>query len=268
MTSNEILQANVLDILFDNRNKQYGAYTLRKYYNNRLGLSLGIALGLVLLLFFFISQYNSGESFSKPKPEVIVKTFDLPARVKKQETPARPKAQRPPKQVTQVEFKRLVVTENIHVKTDLADQASLEHAQVSAKSITGAETTGATGPVDRGSPSVVTKSDEKKPDPVEMMQREPEFPGGMQAWIGFLSRNLRVPEELGAGEKKTVLIRFQVGTDGAVTGFEILQSGGTGYDHEVIRVLKRMPRWKPAIQNNLPVSRSFTQPVTFVGVEE
>ena len=64
------------------------------------------------------------------------------------------------------------------------------------------------------------------------------------------------------------MIKFLVSADGSVTGFEVLQSGGRIYDKEVIRVLKLMPRWKPAIQNNEPVSRSFTQPVIFVGSEE
>jgi len=52
-----------------------------------------------------------------------------------------------------------------------------------------------------------------------------------------------------------------------VTNFEVIQSAGGMYDNEVIRVLKKMPKWKPAIQNNQPVARYFTQPVTFMGLE-
>ena len=101
-----------------------------------------------------------------------------------------------------------------------------------------------------------------------LVQREPEFPGGAQAWLNFLTRTLRVPDDLEAGEKKKVLIRFQVCNDGLVTGFEVLQSAGKTFENEVIRVLRKMPKWKPAIQNNLPVSRSYTQPVIFIGVED
>ncbi|MBA2746852.1 MAG: energy transducer TonB, partial [Flavisolibacter sp.] len=53
-----------------------------------------------------------------------------------------------------------------------------------------------------------------------------------------------------------------------VNTFSILQSGGKAFDAEVIRVLKKMPKWKPAIQNGRPVAVSFSQPVTFVGVEK
>src|SRR5688500_8184508 len=55
MTSNEILKADVLDIVFDNRNKNYGAYLLRKYYNNRLLIALGGMLGFVLILVLVVS---------------------------------------------------------------------------------------------------------------------------------------------------------------------------------------------------------------------
>ena len=110
-----------------------------------------------------------------------------------------------------------------------------------------------------------TTAEEKPFEPVE---RVPEFPGGMKAWTNFLSNNLETPSQLESGEKKTVMIRFKVATDGSVTGFEVVLSAGSVYDNEVIRVLKKMPKWKPAIQNGHIVATSFTQPVTFVGVEQ
>jgi protein TonB len=70
------------------------------------------------------------------------------------------------------------------------------------------------------------------------------------------------------GEKRIVNIRFHVDADGAVTNFQIVQSGGAAFDNEVIRVLKRMPNWMPAQQAGKAVAVSFTQPVTFVGAEE
>ena len=56
MTNKEIMQASLLDIVFDNRNKAYGAYALRRYYPNRLLIALGIALSLVLI-FWFLSVF-------------------------------------------------------------------------------------------------------------------------------------------------------------------------------------------------------------------
>jgi len=112
------------------------------------------------------------------------------------------------------------------------------------------------------------KAGDTKKSEAPLINSSPEFPGGMQAWIRFLNKNLQTPGELQAGEKKTVLIKFDVAIDGAVTGFHVLQSGGEEYDSEVIRVLKKMPKWKPAMQNSQPVAISFNQPVTFVGLED
>jgi len=109
------------------------------------------------------------------------------------------------------------------------------------------------------------KNDETAFMPIE---RQPEFPGGTKAWANFLNRYLQTPADLEPGEKKTVLINFLVDADGSVTGFKVVQSGGNAFDNEVIRVLKKMPKWKPAMQNGHSVAVPFTQPVTFVGIEE
>src|SRR4051812_21454109 len=68
MTNNEILKADLLDIIFEHRNKSYGAYTLRRYYNNRLMTSLGIALSAVALLFLI--------SFTKSRRKTEYKILD------------------------------------------------------------------------------------------------------------------------------------------------------------------------------------------------
>src|SRR5436190_4500501 len=69
MTNNEILYADLLDILFENRNKAYGAHALRKNYNHRLQWALGISLSLVFLL-LIIQKYGRVETISKePRPD-------------------------------------------------------------------------------------------------------------------------------------------------------------------------------------------------------
>jgi protein TonB len=77
-----------------------------------------------------------------------------------------------------------------------------------------------------------------------------------------------VPDELQAGERRTVQVKFWVGEDGSVSRLEVVQSGGAAFDNEVIRVLRKMPKWQPAVQNGHPVAVTFTQPVTFQSVEE
>ena len=120
-------------------------------------------------------------------------------------------------------------------------------------------------------PAAPAGSGEKPAQPSEgfvPVERLPEYPGGVAAWTAFLNRHLRMPEELDAGERRTVQVKFWVGVNGSIDRFEVVQSAGAAFDGEVIRVLKKMPKWKPALQNGQPIAVTFTQPVTFQALEE
>jgi len=267
MTSNEILKADVLDILFDNRNKQYGAYTLRKNYNKRLGLSLGLSLSLVLLLFLLARIDNRNANIIEEGPVVRISSLYIPPEPVP-ETPKPPKNPATTKPAATQQFNNIDIVEDHHVNKALAEQSELLTSNISNHFSEGPDLlpgenqpNGVTGETNQ--PEV--KHDPPADPPI---QSEPEFPGGMQAWQKFLNKYLNVPGDLEAGEKKSVIISFKVAEDGFVTGFQIIKSAGEVYDNEVLRVLKKMPRWKPAIQNNKPVARSFTQPVTFMGLTD
>jgi periplasmic protein TonB len=266
MTSNEILKADVLDILFDNRNKQYGAYVLRKNYSHRLGMALGISISAVLLVFFLLPKNPSSKIVDGSNAgAVVIKTVEFPKDIKKFIPPSQPKpiVQR----FRQQQFTRLVIVDKKDVPPP-PDLRIFETSLISDKTIDGTIATNTPIINDQGPASVSEKTDQKKNSSVDILEREPQFPGGLEAWLNFLRKNLVAPEELEPGEKKTVSVRFFVSNDGSVTAFEVLQSAGKSFDNEVIRVLKKMPKWKPAIQNGQAVARAFTQPVTFIGVEQ
>lgn len=266
MTSKEILRADVLDILFDNRNKQYGAYALRKNYPTRLGISLGIALSSVGLLFILApGDRATGVLDRSLRPDVVITDVEFPS-VKKQDIII-PQTRTETPRVRQVSFVNPVITDDALADNVLPDQDALTDAMVSDKNVAGNDDSGIN--LARETPPAAVETEPVKTATAEpLIQKEPEFPGGQKAWLNFLQKHLVAPEELEAGQTKTVSIRFYVSTDGSVTGFEVLKSAGSSFDNEVIRVLRKMPKWKPAIQNSLPVSRAFTQPVTFVGVEQ
>jgi periplasmic protein TonB len=265
MTSNEILKADVLDILFDNRNKQYGAYALRKNYNSRLGMALGISLSSVLLFFLFARMdRSSGPVVYDDRPEVVLDKI-IPPGIKKPD-PIIPKQTTPPPAVKQRNFVNVVIKQDNLVNNPMTTQDDLINSLISNQNVDGPAANNI--PIIK-EPVVEKPAVKEEVKPIDIApSREPEFPGGQAAWMNFLQRNLNAPSELEAGQKKTVSIRFFVSVDGAITDFEVVQSGGKNFDNEVIRVLKKMPRWKPAIQNGQPIARAFTQPVTFVGMEE
>ncbi len=83
--------------------------------------------------------------------------------------------------------------------------------------------------------------------------RKPEFPGGERALSDFLARNLRMSPVVNATANKVVGVQLEIMQDGTVTNIRVLQSGGPYFDAEAMRVVKRMPKWKPAISNGRAV---------------
>ncbi|RYY84213.1 MAG: energy transducer TonB, partial [Chitinophagaceae bacterium] len=150
------------------------------------------------------------------------------------------------------------------------DQRTLEHSAIGVTTIEGPQGPGFQGAPDPGPAATAPAPAPIEPAPVveELPSAPPSFPGGMKAWTEFLVRNLIPSSDMQPGEKRSVLVRFWVDEDGAVGRFEIMQSGGHGFDNEVLRVLRKMPRWKPALQRGRAVATSFVQPVTFQAPEE
>ncbi|HWI90906.1 MAG TPA: TonB family protein [Flavisolibacter sp.] len=268
MTSNEILKADILDILFDNRNKQYGAYALRKTYNGRMAVALGVSLSSILLLFFLMQINKPSRRPIVPggREQVTLTTVELPKDIKKPD-PVIPKKSEPQPQVRTEKLTTIDITDDKLADDVIPDMRDLDKGNISNVKTDGIDADNTVKPKEQ----VILKEvkEDPKPDPETLpVQKEPEFPGGQAAWLNFLQKYLIAPGELEPGEKKNVAIRFQVSAEGIVTNFEIVQSAGSAFDNEVIRVLRKMPKWKPAIQNGQPVARAFTQPVTFMGVEQ
>ncbi len=266
MTSQQILQADLLEILFEKRNKLYGAYELRKAYPRQLGKALFLAIApVLLLLFLFPPSAGTGEAPPDFGGVEVIDVEAIPPELKKPPLPP-PQAQLPVvKQQRFIDQIQIVPTD---APTDMPPVDAFDRAAVSAQTVeNGREAHLLAPPAAKAAESPATVAS-NEPQKEVVPDRQPAFPGGMQAWLAFLNRHLRVPEEMEAGEKKTALIRFHVAEDGSVTGFQVLQTAGAPFDNEVIRVLKKMPNWMPATKGGQPVAVGFTQAVTFVGAEE
>ena len=99
---------------------------------------------------------------------------------------------------------------------------------------------------------------------LEKAEVMPEFPGGEQAMMKFVSENVQYPEK--AKEKEIsgrVLVGFIVEKDGSVNEVKIVQGIGGGCDEEAVRVVKAMPKWKPGKQDGKTVRVSYTMPFFF-----
>ena len=268
MTNKEILQADLLDILFEHRNKLYGAYTLRKTYTHRLALALGVALSTVLLFVFmsFINKdKNTGDIF-KNKGDVV-KLTDINLAKPDDPEPIKPKPEIKPPQA-QVDYQQFKIVKDPDVDEELVDIKDIANANIGNQTIPGDTPDGLAKLVTEpeGNGNVLKKEPETNNEP--LISRPPNFPGGTQAWLSFLQRYLQSPEDLEPGQRIEVLVRFLIDVDGKVSNPEIIKSGGSSFDKEVLRVMKKMPRWEPAMQNGNFIAVPYTQPVIFLGVEQ
>ena len=267
MTSQQILHTDLLDILFEQRNKSYGAYQLRKMYPQRLTKALLFSVAPVFLFFLFLQPSGEQQNAQPLYDGVQVTIVETLPPEQKPEPPKPPQAEnKPVKQQTFID--NIVIVEK-DIPTTIPTVDALEYVAVSNKTLDG-DLVGAmqpsVAPVKLEGEGLAKPADEAPKEVVP--DKQPQFPGGMQAWTAFLNRYLQSPQDLEPGEKRTVQIRFHVAEDGRVTAFQVLQSAGAAFDNEVIRVLKKMPNWTPATKNGQPLAVSFTQPVTFVGMEE
>jgi len=267
MTNKEILQADMLDILFEHRNKLYGAYALRKRYTHRLGLALGVALSIGLLFagMSFIKKKNGGNGPFKDDKSWVLTDVKIPDEEIKE--PDRPKEL--PKPQAQSDYQQIIVVPDKEADPEIVENEQLTNTEISNQTIDGEKSTDiakpATESVSNG--DAIVKEPVKDDKPV-LPSRQAGFPGGTAAWLDFLRKFLQAPEDMEPGQRIEVQVRFWVDVDGSVSNPEIIKSGGKSFDREVLRVLKKMPRWEPAIQNGNYVATPYTQPVIFIGVEE
>lgn len=269
MMPSQPVPVSFLDILFAHRNKAYGAYALRVSYERRLWISLGAALlaaGVFVLIALLYKPADKGSYFKEDMGLTVL--FDetvLP-------TPP-PPSQPEPKTSTAASVAREKYNTLQLVPDHLADPAMVDIAGLTDVQIGNFSTSAEGGdvglPVNNAAGSgEIQSAAAQVSKPFIPDQREPEFPGGQEALVRFLQQYLVIPDELAAGDRKMVRARFMVDAQGMVSLVEIAESAGNVFDREVIRVCKKMPKWKPAIQNGVPVSRSYVLPVTFVGVEQ
>ena len=271
MLPETILRSDLLDILFDNRNKSYGAYDLRKNYQKNLLKALVMVTVLAGLMVGFlpprIPKSGSTRSLLSLHDSVhIVQLSPLPDR------PIRPAAGR-----SSVKHPRRRSTQDpprIVADTRAADSLPLvkDLLQVSTPGQVMAgigNKPGLPGAIPAGAN---TGSGEKeipvRNRPFEKVQIMPEYPGGPEAFKKYLSSNIPQPDDLEAGEQLQTKIRFVIESDGTVSGLEVIKTGRQDLDAAILRVLKKMPKWIPGVQNGKNVAVYFVLPVTFVGGEQ
>ncbi len=272
MNKELIMKSDVLDIIFENRNKTYGAYSLRKLYPKRLKA----ALSFMLLTCIVFSAFTFFPSKKISLPVVPYSMDPELARVKEESKKQEVKHEtvKPQKNETPVAQKRFVGNPLIVPNNVITDtiQAINENDVIGDKNVITTNsgpatvqpvTTGNTGSSETAS-LIIDKTQPLNQDAIDVL---PSYPGGMEALRKFLQRNLNNPEEMEEGASVSVKVTFVVGYEGKLKGFKITEDGGEVFNKEVIRVLKKMPDWIPGKANGENVSVYYTIPVKFTGAD-
>lgn len=277
MEANKILDADILDIIFDGKNKAYGAYQLRKTYNSRMVKAL-IAVGVLLFLvgggLLLANILNDRAS----KDELTVIDTQM-AEVKKDEPPPPPPpppppTPPPPPEIKQIQFTPPKIVKDAEVKPDEKIEEIKDDAVISTKTVESDNTKQVVqAPVeDKGTQVVEVPVKAVEEDKIfTKVEIEAEYPGGTGAWRKFLERNLngQVANENSAPTGTyTVVVRFIVAKDGTVSDITPETSVGYGMENEAVRAIRKAPRWTPAQQNGNVVKAYRRQPITFVVAEE
>ncbi len=271
MDINKILSADILDIIFDGKNKQYGAYDLRKSYNRRLTKALLITASIAMLLFLSSVFANI---IGKAKKETIDVVDTQMAELKKEPPPPvvpppPPPKPPPPPEINQVKFTPPKIVKDEEVKPEEKIEEIKEDAAISTKTVESDNKEQIVqAPVeDKGTGVVeVPKKEDDEGKIFTKVEVEAGFPGGDAAWRNYLTKNLNteVPADNGAGEGNyTVIVKFVVSKDGSVSEVSCESDPGFGICQEAMRVIKKTKNWTPAIQNGRNVNAYRRQPITF-----
>ncbi|GAA4307324.1 energy transducer TonB [Nibribacter koreensis] len=264
--SNYLATASLDDMVFEGRNKEYGAYRLRKIYNNHInrGIVIAIALSVLALGAPVVRKALFGESdVVKAPPKITVVDLEAPPSVEKvvPPPPPPPDAPPPPPPVrSTVKFTPPVVKRDEEVRQEeIPDQDQLKEVDAGTVTVKGDNNAPPTlEGIDEGTGPVEEVFENKVYVAVEKM---PEFPGGQEAMYKYLQKNYRVPSAaLRAGVEGTVVLSIVVGPSGEVSDVQILKKLGYGLDEEAVRVVKSMPKWNPGEQNGRKVSVKYTIP--------
>jgi protein TonB len=251
-----------LELVFDNRNKAYGAYELRQHHARRMVMAMTFTFLAVGIIFGATVLFRSHHSAA---PGVIITTVDLKQlkeETKKVPPPIIPKLPKPPPVAT-IRFVPPVVRPDKAVTEEPPKIDDLTPA-ISTTTTKGVITDPGIPEIDEGKVDGAMTEDDNKVHTLVEIQVMPTPVGGEEAWAKFLNKNLRFPPEAQAdGVGGRVFVGFVIEKDGSLSNISVERSAGHGFDEEATRVLKLANPWKPGIQNGRPVRVKFVIPINF-----
>ena len=274
MSKVDLIDNNWVDLVFEGRNKEYGAYVLRKDTGKRNLKSMLIVFAVIIAIMAAVAAKVAIEN-AFPKKVAMETDVELSKLAQKKEAKVEKKApvkveeQKVVEKVkSSVKFTPPVIKKDSEVKPEeeLKSPEDLNKTKTAIGSFDVKGNDEAGGEVLKAKeviaqPEPPKEEETKVFDVVEVM---PSFPGGQAALFEWLSKNIKYPvvaEENGVQGR--VIVTFVVERNGSITDVQVVKSVDPSLDKEAVRVVKAMPHWIPGKQNGSAVRVKFTVPVTF-----
>lgn len=279
MDPNKYKNMTLDEMVFEDRNKAYGAYFLRKNYSKYLTRALTIGTLIFGSLIGGAWGYNKFILPNMQKEDLQSVEIDLEKLKQAQEqedTPPPPppppppdEPPPPPPEVKQIKFlpPEPKADEEVKIEEPPPKIEETEKAVISKKTVEGEDVVATFAPPPPPPPEITKPAGLGKAVEEEIftaVEQNPEYPGGTSAMYRFIGENLKYPSAAQrANVSGKVFVKFVVEKDGSIGDVQILKGIGFGCDEEASRVIKQMPKWKPGRQNGRDVRVYYTIPINF-----
>lgn len=273
MAKIDLISNEWADLVFQGRNKVYGAYQLRRGTSKRNIVSMIFVAAVAAVAYLGLAAYNSYQEVQKAKLEAEMEASLLDAKKeakveKKTETPKVEQVQKVEKVKSSIAFTPPVIKKDSEVKPEeemkTQDELKETKTAIGAFDVKGNDDAGGTvlKAVEEIAAPEPPKHEEEQNKIFEVVEQQPQFPGG--SVNGWLADHIKYPVVAAEnGISGRVVVQFVVERDGSVSQVRVVRGVDPSLDKEAQRVISSMPKWIPGKQNGQAVRSRFTVPVTF-----
>jgi protein TonB len=267
------------DLIFEGRNKAYGAYKLRTQTGKRnlkAIITIAILAALCIVLFYIKAGYDAYQA-AHAKNENVTELSALNQPKKKEAKVERKVQVEEKKEVVKevkssIKFTAPVIKKDAEVKPEeemkTQDQIMQTNTAIGALDVKGNSDQGEILKVTQRVETEPVKTEAPKPEVenkvFDVVEQMPSFPGGQSALMQFLQSNVKYPVVAQEnGVQGRVVVSFVVERDGSITDVQVVRSVDPSLDREAQRVVRSMPKWIPGKQNGQAVRVKYNVPVSF-----
>ncbi len=261
------------DLVFEGRNKAYGAFELRQSSPKRHNIAMVIIIVVAVIAFSVpaLIRFVTPEKVEEAMTEVTTLSKLPEAEVKKNEDlkPLAPETPPPPPLKSSIKFTAPVIKkdEEVNEEDEIKSQDELAKNDKVAISIADVKGNDEINGADIADFKEVVRPEapkEEKEVPYQAVEQMPQFPGGDAELMKYIQDHLKYPVIAAEnGIQGRVIVRFVVSKTGEIQDVTVLRGVDSSLDKEAVRVIKSMPKWIPGKQNGNNVAVYFTVPVMF-----